>query len=90
MGWHTFNRLPEDLPAPLSVLERLLVDEGRSRAEIQVTVCPYFHELTVERLEAYAGAGVDVVAALAFQATEADVGPVLDGLTDCLERARTL
>ncbi len=86
-GWHTFNRRPEDLAAPLADLDRQLAAHGRTRDEIHVTVCPYFQELTPERTEQYAEAGADAVAALFFATAEADVAPMLDALMPCLERA---
>ena len=86
-GWHTFNRLPGDLAAPLARLERLLEEEGRSRSEVRITVCPYFHELTPERVEQYAESGADAVAALFFAGGPDDVPSMLDALQPCLERA---
>lgn len=86
-GWHTFNRLPEDLAAPLATLDRHLEAAGRSRSEIRITVCPYFQELTPQRVEQYAEAGADAVAALCFAGSADDVPAVLDALEPCLERA---
>ena len=86
-GWHTFNRPPEGLGEPLARLERLLADEGRTRLDVHVTVCPYFQELTPDRVEAYTAAGADAVSALVFPASPDDVARTLDGLGACLERA---
>ncbi len=41
-GWHTFNRGPADLAAPLTRLHELLAEHGRRRSDLHVTVCPYF------------------------------------------------
>lgn len=89
-GWHTFNRLPEDLPAPLSRLEELLADEGRTRADIHVTACPYFHELRPEQVEEYADAGADAVCPLVLPMSVDDVESTLDALQGCLERAAAI
>jgi len=86
-GWHTFNRLPEDLADPLARLEGLLADSGRNRNDVEVTVCPYFHELTPERVEQYARAGADALAALFFAASAAEVPAALDALAPHVERA---
>lgn len=86
-GWHTFNRLPADLPAPLARLGRLLEEGGRQRSDLRITVCPYFQELTPERVEQYAEAGADAVAALFFAGSADDVPAVLDALQPCIERA---
>jgi alkanesulfonate monooxygenase SsuD/methylene tetrahydromethanopterin reductase-like flavin-dependent oxidoreductase (luciferase family) len=87
-GWHTFNRLPEDLAVPLARLDQLLAAQGRSRSELRITVCPYFQELTPDRVEQYAHAGVDAVAALFFAGGPEEVPAMLDALDPCLERAR--
>jgi len=86
-GWHTFNRLPEDLAAPLAVLDRHLEAAGRSRSEVRITVCPYFQELTPARIEQYAAAGADAVSALFFAGSAEEVPAVLDTLGPSLERA---
>jgi probable F420-dependent oxidoreductase len=87
-GWHSFNRPPADLGAPLARLEELLAAEGRSRAEITVTVCPYFQELSPTTVEQYAAAGADAVAALFFVTEPADVAGAFDALGPSMERAR--
>lgn len=89
-GWHTFNRLPADLAEPLATLDGLLAQAGRSRSQVEVTVCPYFHPLTPELVEGYAQAGADAVAALFFAGAPGDVAPALDALAPCLERAAGL
>ena len=86
-GWHTFNRLPDELAAPLARLDELLAEADRSRDEVQVTVCPYMHQLTPERVEQYAAAGADAVAALFFAGGPDDVPAMLDALGPCISRA---
>ena len=54
---------------------------------MEVTVCPHFHELTPDRVSAYAAAGADAVAALFFVGGPDDVAPGLDALRPCIERA---
>jgi probable F420-dependent oxidoreductase len=67
-GWYSFNRLPEDLDEPLARLDEVLAAEGRSRADLQVTVCPYFNAVTPAMVDGYRERGVDrlVVLCLAF------------------------
>jgi len=89
-GWHTFNREPGELAAPLAVLDRLLESHGRTRASVSVTVCPYFKPLDAGRVAAYAEAGADAVAALFFATDVDDVSRQLDALGPCLDRARSL
>lgn len=86
-GWHTFDRLPGDLAVPLARLADLLAAEARPRSSVEVTVCPYFQELTPARVAEYAGAGADAVAALFFAGGPEDVAPALDALGPCIERA---
>lgn len=67
-GWFTFNRLPADLPGPLARFEEVLAAEGRDRAEVTVTACPYLQPIGPDDVARYAELGVDrlVVVALAF------------------------
>jgi probable F420-dependent oxidoreductase len=86
-GWHTFNRLPADLAEPLDRLGRLLDDAGRTLDDVEITVCPYFHQLTPDTVEQYRMAGADAVAALFFAADADGVVASLDALEPCRERA---
>jgi probable F420-dependent oxidoreductase len=67
-GWYSFNRLPEQLDEPLARLDAVLAEHGRSRSDIELTVCPYFNPTTAADIEAYRERGVDrlVVLCLAF------------------------
>ena len=87
-GWHTFNRTPEELATGLAELDAHLEAAGRSRADLRITVCPYFKPLTPEGVEQYAEAGADAVAALFFAFTVDDVAKAFDDLDACLEVAR--
>ncbi len=86
-GWHTFNRPPEELAAPLATLDVLLAEEGRTRSGITVTVCPYFQPLDADIAGRYADAGVDAVAALLLPFSEDDVVKGLDALQPVFDRA---
>jgi probable F420-dependent oxidoreductase len=86
-GWHTFNRSPEELAAGLRKLDEFLDLEGRSRSELRITVCPYFHELTPELVQRYADAGADAVAALFFCFSAADVPQTFETLEACRKAA---
>jgi len=89
-GWHTFNRSPEELADPLGKLRGLLAEQGRSRSDITVTVCPYFQPLDADIAERYAEAGADAVAALVIPMDEDSVRSQLDGLIPVQERAAAL
>lgn len=69
-GWYSFNRTPEQLHEPLQRLDATLAEHGRSRADIELTVCPYFNATSPADIEAYRELGVDrlVVLCLAFDA----------------------
>jgi probable F420-dependent oxidoreductase len=86
-GWHSFNRPPADLAAPLARLVELLGAEGRARADVTVTVCPYFQELSPATVEQYAAAGADAVAALLFVTTPDEVAAAFDALGGFIDRA---
>jgi probable F420-dependent oxidoreductase len=88
-GWFSFNRTPDQLPEPLARLDAALADEGRSRADVVLSVSPYFNAVTPELVEAYATVGVDrlIVVCLAFDVDT--LRSQLDGLvTDVLEPSR--
>ena len=79
---------PADLPGALGTLEALLAEQGRTRADITVTVCPYFKPLDAAITEQYAEAGADAVSALLFAMSAEDVPAAFEALDPCLERAR--
>lgn len=88
-GWFSFNRLPEDLPEPLTRLGEELDAEGRTRSDITLSVCPYFNPATPGMIAQYADAGVDrlIVLCLAFDVDT--LRSQLDDLvTNVLEPAR--
>jgi probable F420-dependent oxidoreductase len=90
-GWFSFNRLPDDLPAPLASLDKELSDVGRSRSDsdFMISVCPYFNAINPEAIEAYAAAGVDRLIAVCFAFGRDDLLSTLDRLvSDALEPAR--
>ncbi len=86
-GWHTFNRSPAELAAGLAELDVELEAAGRARADLRITVCPYFNQLTPEWVERYAEVGADAVAALFFAFTPDDVQRAFDDLEACREAA---
>jgi len=86
-GWHSFNRPPAELAAPMARLAELLEAHGRTRSDITVTVCPYFQELSPSTVEQYAAAGADAVAALLFVTAPDEVVGAFDALGECMERA---
>ena len=86
-GWHTFNRRPEELAAPLATLDGLLSEQGRIRTDVTITVCPYFQPLDADTAGRYADAGVDAVAALVLPIGEDGVRKALDDLQPVFDRA---
>ena len=86
-GWHTFNRTPDQLAEPLATLDALLADQGRTRSDVTITVCPYFQPLDADIAGRYAEAGADAVAALLLPFSEDDVRKGLDDLQPVFERA---
>jgi len=90
-GWFSFNRLPADLPEPLARLDRILGEHGRSRADVTLTVCPYFNQLTPDLVEQYVELGVDRLVVLAFAFDIPTMEAHLDDLVaTVVEPARSL
>ena len=89
-GWHSFNRTPEELAEPLARLDVLLADQGRTRSDITVTVCPYFQPLDADVAARYAEAGADAVSALLIPIDADSVRSQLDDLVAVQERAASM
>ena len=87
-GWHTFGRLPADVPDALERLDRELDRAGRTRADFQVTVCPYLSPITPEMVDQYAQAGVDQLSLMLMAFSPSDVAPQLDYMEPYFERVR--
>lgn len=87
-GWFGFNRAPGDVPERVETFEKLLAGEGRSRDDVQVTICSYFHGLTADMVKEYADVGVDRVIGMLVAMQPDDIEPALDGLAPCVEAAR--
>ncbi|HEV3225727.1 MAG TPA: LLM class F420-dependent oxidoreductase [Acidimicrobiales bacterium] len=82
-GWFGFNRQPEQVPEALERLDRALGDEGRSRAEVEISVSPYFTGTDSDGMKRYADLGVDRVILVVF-------GFDLDGLRKAADDAAEL
>lgn len=89
-GWFTFNRLPEDMAEPLALLDKLLAEQGRTRDEIEINVCSYFHELTPDLVERYKEAGADQVVGMIFPMAPESVPESFDALEPIRARAAAL
>ena len=89
-GWHTFNRTPEDLGAPLAQLTTLLEGEGRSRADLRITVCPYFQAADADTVARYAEAGADALAMMLFALDASGVAAAFEAIDPVFDRARSL
>ena len=87
-GWYTFNRLPADVGPALARLDEFLSESGRTRADVQVSVCPYLQGMTPEMVTEYGEAGIDRVIGMVFGATGDDFKASLDLLQPCLEAAK--
>jgi probable F420-dependent oxidoreductase len=86
-GWYTFNRLPHELDEPLERLDGALEQQGRSRADVQLTVSPYFNSVTPELIAAYAERGVDRLVLLCLAFDEASMVQGLDELASLRDQA---
>jgi probable F420-dependent oxidoreductase len=79
-GWYGFSVAPADVPARITVLEKFLAERGRTRDEIEVSICPYLLGLQPGDVQRYEDAGVDQVILLALAFTTDGIDEALDGL----------
>src|SRR5262249_31385677 len=90
-GWYGFNRTPDEVAPALDDIDRLLAERGRSRAEIEVSVCPYFKPISRDDLARYRDVGVDRVIAGAFDFDRDGLLTSLDSLAqELVEPAHAL
>ncbi len=81
-GWHGFNHLPDSAGRSVHRLEKFLADEGRRRADIDVTIGAYLQPVEPSLLPAYRDAGVDQLVLSAFALDTASVRDVIAKLGD--------
>lgn len=81
-GWYGFNLEPEQLRERLQRLETLLERRGRSRADVQVSVCPYMREASDDLVRQYVDAGVDRVILVGAATNSDDLVRSLDDLAN--------
>jgi probable F420-dependent oxidoreductase len=79
-GWYGFNLRPEQVPERLRFLEKLLAERGRSRTQIDVSVCPYLQRTGADDVKRYEDAGVDQLIMVAFARDEAGLLEYIDRL----------
>jgi probable F420-dependent oxidoreductase len=89
-GWHGFSVEPDVVPERVATLTKFLEEQGRSRDEITVSICPYFNGLDAAKVEAYAEAGVDQVVAFFFADSAEGVPGALDAVADLVDLAHSL
>lgn len=81
-GWYGFNVAPSDLPGHIAKLDGLLAANGRTRSDIEISICPYLLDAPPA---AYADSGIDRVIVMALGPTPDDLLRTLDALaTDVL------
>ena len=90
-GWHGFNLEPEEAAERIGRLKTLLAEQGRSLADIELTLCPYLKPVDLDRAKRYRDAGVDQLVVLALARGPAELESTLDNLAETLvEPARAL
>jgi probable F420-dependent oxidoreductase len=90
-GWYGFNRTPDEVPEALERLDRALGAAGRSRADITVSICPYFKGVDRAAVERFAELGVDRVIAVVLAFGVDDLQERLDQLAaDLVQPAASL
>jgi probable F420-dependent oxidoreductase len=79
-GWYGFNQTPEQVGERIAKLTKMLEKRGRSREEIEISICPYLLGASPEIIEGYKAAGVDRVILLAAAPSSDAIPESLDAL----------
>lgn len=83
-GFFPMDLEPADFARPLSLLDELLAQRGRSRGEIIVSVLPPVGTCDLDKVKRYRDAGVDRVVIMEFVTSEEHLQPVIDNLAERL------
>lgn len=81
-GWHGFNHLPDSAAALVKRLEAMLVDEGRSLDDVDVTVSSYLQPVEPSHLPGYRDAGVGQLVLPAFAGDAKGIREMIGTLGD--------
>ncbi len=79
-GWYGFNQTAEQVTERIAKLTTMLEKRGRTREEIEISICPYLLGASPEIIAGYEAAGVDRVILLAAAANTEAIPGALDGL----------
>lgn len=89
-GWVPFNCLPDELARLVARLDAFLAEQGRTRASVEITACPYFTEVNPDRVHEYREAGANTIAVLFFAFDPEQVPQAFDALLPVQEAARAI
>jgi probable F420-dependent oxidoreductase len=90
-GWYPFDIEPGPLAVLLERLDRLLAARGRSRRDVELSVCPYFRPADLDLVKRYRDVGVDQVILLLIAPRAEELRRSLDDLAESIvEPARRL
>jgi alkanesulfonate monooxygenase SsuD/methylene tetrahydromethanopterin reductase-like flavin-dependent oxidoreductase (luciferase family) len=85
-GWNAAMKTPEEMARLLAELDGLLAEEGRTRAELEITVMPG-RPLDADDLKAYRDVGVDQIVAFAAVPDAASVRGMFEPIAEVLVTA---
>jgi probable F420-dependent oxidoreductase len=90
-GWYAFNLSPKELGEHLQTLDEMLNAEGRSQADVCISVCGFLRHLEIDDVKRYQDAGADQVILFAAELGSEDTERRLNELADkFVEPAREL
>jgi probable F420-dependent oxidoreductase len=81
-GWYPFKLLPEQLAKPLTRLDGLLSERGRSLGDIDVVVCPYMLPIDLDAVKRYRDLGVSQVILLLIAPDVRELESTMDRLAE--------
>lgn len=90
-GWFGFNRNPVEAGEGLRKLDQALEEHGRSRADVEITICPFLKGIDAASMEEYARLGIQRLVLVVPALQMDDLHRQLDGLvTQVVEVAAKL
>ncbi|MEO8604660.1 MAG: LLM class F420-dependent oxidoreductase [bacterium] len=83
-GWFGFNAMPDAVATCLTKLDALLAARGRSRRDVEISICPYMLPCDFDQVQRYRDAGVEQVVLMPIAFDADSLRAALDHLAETI------